>query len=375
MKLSDRDKKLLYLLAIVGIILLAFFFGYRNITEATTEYEREYSVQNAKYTDLKVKHSKLAQYQADREKYELLYNAMLAEYPAGYTQEYLIMFLANTEDKTGIWFSQASLSETTQSYTFGRYNSSNPSDTRYKLDSDIEGYTTTISLTYEATYDEFKKFITYMENYHEKYSINSISCTYRDEEQTVSGTLEITQYAVVGNREFTNVKVPAIAVGTDNIFDSATFSAGNGSYDDTDGARIIYDYDLYMILSADTSDVDSIIMGIKNDDTTMITANSNKTEDVIIRITGEEGSYRIQYKIGDTQYPSANYDMGAEFTPGNTLDLLVISNERADSKDLSGAKVTIENESDMQLNIKVVNDDAYNPRYTAYSVNGEVKTY
>ncbi len=375
MKLSDRDKKLLYLLAIAVIILLAFFFGYRNLTEATVATRRIYNEMNAEYMDLQAKYSRIEQYRADRQKYELLYEAMLAKYPAGYTQEYLIMFLANTEDKTGIWFSQASLTNTTQSYNFGMYSSSNPSSSRYKLDTDLQGYTTTISLTYEATYDEFKNFISYMEGYHEKYSINSISTTYKEEEKLVSGTLELTQYAIAGNREFSNVKVPAISIGTDNIFDSSTFSADNGSYDDTDGARIIYDYDLYMILNAETADVDSIIMGVKGDDKTMLTANSNKTEDVYIKITGEDGSYRIQYKVGTEQYPEANYDMGADFEPGNTLDLLVISNERADGKDLSGAKVTIENESDMRLNIKVVNDDQYNPRYTAYSVDGDVKTY
>ncbi len=375
MKISERDKKLLYLLAIIVIIVLAFFFGFRNITSATEALNREYQEENRRYMDLKIKHSKIEKYRTDTEKYKLLYEAMMAQYPAGYTQEYLIMFLANTEDKTGIWFSQVGLAETSESYAFGRYSSSNPSSTGYKLQSNIAGYTTVISLSYEATYDEFKTFIEYMENYTDKYSIDSISCTYREEEGIVSGSLQLTQYAIAGDREFANVRVPAITIGTDNIFDSATFSAGDGSYDDTDGARIIYDYDMYMILSASTSDVDSIIMGVKNDDKTIISANSNKTEDVLIKVTGTEGSYRVWYTVGDKKYPAENYDMGADFAPGSTLDLLVISSERNDAKDTSGAKVTIQNETDMRLNIKVVNDDSYSPRYTAYSVDGDVKTY
>ncbi|MBE5939261.1 MAG: hypothetical protein E7266_02590 [Lachnospiraceae bacterium] len=375
MKISDRDKKLLYLLGIVIIVFLSFYFGYRNIVNATDELSREYTTENAKYMDLQKKYSKLDSYTADTEKYKLLYDGILAEYPAGCTQEYIIMFLTNAERKTGLWFSQVNLQATENTYNFGKYNSSNPSDTRYKLATDMKGYETRVILTYEGTYEEFKAFIDYIEDFEETYSVDAVSCTYRNESRIVAGSITITQYAIVGEREFGNVSVPTIPVGTDNIFSSSTFSPGNGLYDETDGANIVYDYDMYMILSPETSDVDSVVMGIRYDDNTLLTTNSNKTEEVYIKVTGEAGSYRVQYKLGDKFYPAANYDLGAEYDPGNTLDLLVISSERIDAKDLSGAKVTIVNETDMKLNIKVVNEDEYSPRFTLYSKEGDISVY
>jgi len=373
--MSGRDRFLLYFLIAFLLIIGSYFLGYKNLVEATENSEREYAVLNRQYNELYGKHNNIDTYVIDAAKFERYYKSVLATYPAGNTQEYLIMFLKKVEDETGIWFSQTSLNEGTDVYTLGDYASSNPSDTSYKIGTGLTANRTIISLTYEATYDELKKFISYIENYKEVYTIDSISFSYKDEEQKISGTIQLSQYAVLGDREFTNVTIHTVPLGTKNIFSSSTFKGSYGSYEDTDGASIIYDYDLYMILSPYTSDVDSVIMGIRNDDQSILAHNSNRTEKISMTITGSEGSYRVNYAIGDLKYPSVSFELGDEFYPGNTLDMLVISGERIDATDRCTAKLTIVNESDMRFSIKIVGDDSYSPRFILESKEGDVVVY
>lgn len=375
MKISERDKKLLYFLAIFVVLAAAFFFGYQKMTEKTLEYENKYIELNRTYNDLHIKSLKLEKYIADTIANKALYDNALEKFAAGNTQEYIIMFLAGVEDKTGLWLSQTSLNEPIAIYRLGEMASTNPSPTKYTLPSDLQGYKTTMSLTYDGTYDQVKAFVEYIENYKERYSIDSISFSYKMEEKKLNGTIQLSQYALIGSREFNNVTVPTVPTGTENIFSSSTFNGGMGSLEETGGARIIYDYDMYMILSPNTSDIDSVIMGIKDSEESVISNNSNKTENVTVKVTGTKGNYRVQYQIGDITYPAANYAMGVEYDPGNTLDLLIISSKRTGAEDLSGAKVTIINETDMVLNTKVVGDDEYSPRYISYDKQGNIKSY
>ena len=57
------------------------------------------------------------------------------------------------------------------------------------------------------------------------------------------------------------------------------------------------------------------------------------------------------------------------------MDLIVFSSKRDSDADNAGAWVTINNNSDMTLNIKVINDDTSNPRFNIESANGSIKFY
>ena len=57
------------------------------------------------------------------------------------------------------------------------------------------------------------------------------------------------------------------------------------------------------------------------------------------------------------------------------MDLMVFSSKRDSDADNAGASVTINNNSDMTLNIKVINDDTSAPRFNIESANGSIKFY
>lgn len=375
MRLSDKDKRLLYFLAMFLIIVAAFFLGYQRLTDKTLNLHNDYTRLNATYSDLQIKSGKMEKYVADTAKYEEDFNETVKKYAAGNTQEYLIMFLSRAEEQTGIWFSQTSFNDASEIYVLGNYESTNPSSTGFKLNIDLKGYETIINLTYEATYDQLKSFIKYVEDYSERYSIEAVSFSYEKESKKLNGSIQLKQYALIGNRTFVNADIPSVSTGTDNIFDSSSFTGNNTAIKDSDGASIINDYDIYMLLGSSKADVDSVILGLKNDDSSVISVNSNKTEEVTITLTGKEGKYRVSYKTGNEQYPLANYDIGREFKPGTTMDMLIVSSKRNDATDLSGAKVNIVNETDKDLNCKIINDDEYSPRYILAKKQDNIKTY
>ena len=107
----------------------------------------------------------------------------------------------------------------------------------------------------------------------------------------------------------------------------------------------------------------------------VLTANSNGKLDVKVRFFGTAGSYKVQYSIGDKTYPLTDYNAGVTFEPGNTLDLLIMSSPRIDSSDTGSIDLTLTNDSDMPLNVKVCNDDTKSSRVNITGRTGDITLY
>ena len=107
----------------------------------------------------------------------------------------------------------------------------------------------------------------------------------------------------------------------------------------------------------------------------VITSNNNAVENVTMKFAGSDGKYTVSYRIGDKQYPAQNYQSGAEISPQGTLDLLIMSSQRVSDSDKSGVNLTLENESDMTLNVKVTNDDTTSPRVNISNKTGKIILY
>ena len=318
-------------------------------------------------------------YTTDTESYNSKYDEILNKYDSGNTQEYSIMLLKEIEDRTGAWISQAGLAQTEEIYTFGEVTTSNPyaEEGSKVYHSDYVGNKTTLTLTYQATYDQFKDMINYINGYKYKFTIDSISMSYTAETDSVSGSLVLTQYEITGgDRKFNNVNITNVLNGTDNIFHSGIFSGGE-NLSTENGDNIIVDYDYYFSLQADGSDMDSVVFGPKNDSTgsSTVSAAGNEMQDAYVRFFGENGEYYVQYSVGDKKYPAAAYDDGQLMLPGEELSMLVISSKRSGNDDKSGVNATIVNDTDMTLKIKIANEDGGNPRFVLKDYTGDVVVY
>ena len=132
-----------------------------------------------------------------------------------------------------------------------------------------------------------------------------------------------------------------------------------------------------MMVSAFSSDNDSVVVGLANDalGKTIASSSSNSVESVTITVSGKSGDYKVSYKVGSTTYPVENYFEGASFNAGNTIDLLIMSSQKNSAEDKAGAKINLINNTDKDLNVKIINDDADSPRVTIGTTTGSIKMY
>lgn len=376
MKISERDLKLILAVLIIGVIALAWW-GQSKIKETNLQTETEISALQTKYDDLKIKDANRKYYTDQTASNLKLYKGLMQQYGNGLDQEHIIMLLKAAELKTGVWINSASLSGISSIYTFGAVTSTNPSRYGQQVyESDEIGVKSGLTINYEGTYDQVKDFVDYMNTHASKNLINTMSMSYSVGEGMVKGSIQFDTFGIVGSqREYQELAIKDVFVGTENIFDSETFI--NNYVDGDYGQQIMTNYDLFLMLHAEGTDVDSVAVGQRDDlngEKTLV-ANSNVQEKVTIRVTGTAGKYKVSYKIGNETYPEDNYADGVEFVPGDTLDLYVVSSERLSKDDLSGVELTIINTSDLVLNYKVVNDDPENPRFKLGKVTGQVIGY
>ncbi len=377
MKLKESDKNLLVILFCGILIFCAWFFGFRNITASTETITAEADELEKELKRLRDLAAGKDKFIADTETYTKDTEQRFTKYDTGFSQDYSIKFIEEIQNNTGTWIKGASLTSTQPVFTFGQITSTNPDRPGQTVyNSDKVGYSTSISISYQGTYDQVKDMIEYINTYQYKCTINSITTSYNSDAELVSGTMGITLYAITGEeRKFEGASISNPFFGTTNIFDSPIFEAG--SSESNNGENILTDYDLYMSIQAANADMEAIEMALKDDPTgtSKIIDEDNSSKDVTIRVTGKNGDYRISYKVGNVTYPVASYNDGAALNVGNMLSMLVISSERVSIDDESAAEVSIINESDQIFYIKVVNEDSSNPRFKVKYKSGDVVIY
>ncbi len=375
-KISDDNLKLILIVLIVAIVGLAYM-GNTKIAEMNTKTEAQITTLRSKYNDLQSKNSNKNNYMKDTDRNKALYTGIMNKYANGLDQEHIIMNLKIGENITGVWVKNVTLAGVSSVYTFGNVTSSNPSRVGEKVYiSDNVGVNSVLNISYEGTYEQVKNFISYINEAEDKAKINNITLSYSESTNVVSGSMQLTQYGIVGSkREFEDLVLYNVSIGTENIFESESFISN--SPEEGYGQKIMTDYDLFLMLHSTESDVESIIVGQVGDfdGTKTLVSNNNSEEDVVIRINGENGKYTVSYKLGSQSYPEDDYAEGVEFVCGDTLDLLILSSARANDDDRVGAELQIINNSDLVLNYKVVDEDEEDPRFNLGKVTGKVIGY
>lgn len=376
--MNEREKKIIIVILAIAIIFCAFWFGYRNITAANENLDSEIASLRNEYNNLKIMEAEAEEYKANTENYNTQSQEILDTFDTGYSQQHSIMFVKTLEDIVGAWVNQIGLSESNMIYTFGQVESSNPfpgvATTEYT--SDYVGFQTTLTLSYQCSYDQFKDLIKYLNSYKYKLTIDSMSMTYNSASDVVSGSLVVSQYAVTGSdREFSEENFGALLYGTGNIFQSEVFNSGT-DMNASNGDNIISDYDFYISMNYAAKE-GNITVGAKSDvyGTNTATSTANEETEVEIRFFMDGTDYYVQYAVGDVTYPKTQYDAGAYFIPGDELDLLIMSSERDGDDDKLTANVTITNETDMTLYVKVVGEDTAEPRFVLDKTEGDIVIY
>jgi hypothetical protein len=188
--------------------------------------------------------------------------------------------------------------------------------------------------------------------------------------------MSISLYAIVGSeRPAPNIDIKDVFVGTDNIFASDTFVSDGAP--DSYKEMIASNYDMYLMINRTGSDIDTVICGQSGDITNQKVVSSNKPgiENVIIKVTGTAGDYKVSYQVGSRLYPAENYEAGETFICGESIELLIMSSPRGTSTDTTEINLSIINETDLALNAAIVNDDPELSRVTTNNIQGAVVFY
>ena len=381
MKLSERDKKLLLILVIVIIVCVPYFFIIQPLMDKVDNLGKEISDLNAqvKYREelalMEEEYGKAAEQMAAME------TELLSKFPSDLPQEASILFIHNTEQVIPISLYQvafgddvaAQVTSTAEEQAIEDVEAETGDTTQTEVIEDntqttslglgLTGIQTQTRFAYDAGYEEFKDFLKYIADYHDRMVITELEASYSGEMNLVSGNLTLSQYALKGEgRNTVQFLEPNMIQGTTNVFKQAS-----GNFDTTEVAA---SPDFFILLNQPGADVDAIIVGQSNDvtESTYLSSTKNAKQEVNIYFEGENGKYNAYYEIGKTKYD----DAGVDFDKDGNIELQIISSSRLDDSDKVEISLNIYNTSDAIVKVTTLNDDAEKPRVTIKGTEGDI---
>ena len=381
MKLSERDKKLLLILVIVIIVCVPYFFIIQPLMDKVDSLGKEISDLNAqvKYREelalMEEEYGKAAEQMAAME------TELLSKFPYDLPQEASILFIHNTEQVIPISLYQvafgddvaAQVTSTAEEQAIEDVEAETGDTTQTEVIEDntqttslglgLTGIQTQTRFAYDAGYEEFKDFLKYIADYHDRMVITELEASYSGEMNLVSGNLTLSQYALKGEeRNTVQFLEPNMIQGTTNVFKQAS-----GNFDTTEVAA---SPDFFILLNQPGADVDAIIVGQSNDvtESTYLSSTKNAKQEVNIYFEGENGKYNAYYEIGKTKYD----DAGVDFDKDGNIELQIISSSRLDDSDKVEISLNIYNTSDAIVKVTTLNDDAEKPRVTIKGTEGDI---
>ncbi|MCR5591428.1 MAG: hypothetical protein K6F73_07810 [Lachnospiraceae bacterium] len=410
--MSERDKKLLVYLGALIILAAAYFLCARpfldkidKLTSEKTELDMELSRKSEAY-------AKQDEYKAGIESANSEIDDIIDRFPEDNTDEKSIMFASHAEADIPIWFSQMQFAEETQALVNGGEVESASDVEQQQLEENVAaaegdeapgdivpdaaaqnstsaiggliGRDTELGLTFQVEYEEFKKFLAYIRDYDDRIVIKDIDVSYASYSDLVSGTVTLSQYAILGEgRTLPEVVTDVDSLGTDNVFkhsdqggsildiladmasDFLNKLMGGLSGDDLDR----YGEDYFIKANAVTDNTNGITAGKADDPEgeSYITSDTNDTQKIVFTLSGESGDYIVRYSVGDNEYED-------KITRGedDKVYLHIISTERSGDGDKVSMDIHAHNSSDIPLVINVDGDDSEKPRFKISEKDGEI---
>lgn len=413
--MSERDKKLLIYLGVIVILAAAYFLVGRPYLDKIDQLSTEKVQLEAELREKREAYENKDMYEQGIKDSDDKIQAIIAEFPEDNSDEKSIMFASHAEVEVPIWFNQMKFAEETKVLINGQETESASNVEQAQLEEDTaaaesgeasadteevesahesgRGSTgiadlisrkTDLGLSFETQYDGFKNLLAYIRDYEDRIVIKEIDVTYGEEIDIVTGTMVLTQYAILGpDRKLPDVATDVEELGTDNIF---TNSNHGGSILDL-LADMYSDFlskllgkmpeeavdelgtDYFIKVDAVTDNTNGKTIGRADDTTeaTYITSSSNKKEDVTFSISGSGGSYSVSYKVGKSEYT----DFISKASDGK-LYIRIISSSRAGDDDESSVSVHVLNESDIPVVVNIEGDDNTRPRVSVMEKTGSV---
>ena len=225
MKAEKDNKKVMLFFLIAIIIAVPYFFFIRPQLETSENLRNEISALNIRRQELENHRIKMTDYAYGLGLMHAVKDAFFAHYPSELPQEATILFIDRTEKNIPIKLEQISftrdtISEVTSSAGAVVYETTMEQISSNPLIEGLNGVSNTSSVTFEATYEDFKKFLKYVADYDNRIVIPNISISYNVDTDFLSGQFILRQHALSGEgRERVITPEPPFILGVPMIFD------------------------------------------------------------------------------------------------------------------------------------------------------------
>lgn len=360
--MSKTNIKIILILLSLLMLGGVYMYVYQPNEDDTETLESETQTLETRLAELKEKEKDRDMYLQETEAYYDKFDAIADEFPAALNQEVSIMFMKGIEDTMNQEFqiSTAGLGRANQFYTLGG---------TAEAPDGYACYQASFPLSYAGTYDKVKDVIDYVMNFQYRMNIDSISIAYDAETEILTGSISLNAYCITGgDREPETVDVD-VNNGVDNLFIGGADSPSTQtySYDTDNGAAIVDDNDIKLVLNDANNDAAAGIVVSAGGSGTNVTSSENSVQTVALHIYEEDGKNYATYAIGDEEYTT-------EITSSN-VKIYVASSERVNADDKNGVKLNISNDTNLVVFVKVTDDDTSSPRFALGSKTGTVKVY
>ena len=382
-KLSERDKKLLLILAILAVCAVPYMLLISPMFEKVETLKKDVNQLQTRKETLQQMDTAQGEYLSATETYTVEREKLLDRFPANINQEESLLFITETERSIPISLYQltfgedvaAQVTSTAEAQAIDQVEEATGDVTddeviaevtqTQALPSGLTGMSTSTQFSYEAGYQEFKNFLNFILNNDKRMVITDLTASYEADMNMVSGSFTLVQYALSGaDRMAEEVVEPEFSHGTDNVF----MQAVGGTSDE--GNVTESEPDFFLMLNQPDADMEAKIIGQSSDATeqTFLVDDSNKKQAVTVRFAGENGVYHAFYSIDDFEYS----EDGISFNKNGSIIFQILSNPRASDKDKNEVNLDIINETDVPVIVSTVYDDEENPRVVIRGKTGDI---
>ena len=382
MKLTEKDKNLLLILAVIAAFCLPLVLLVQPAMNKCEALTREISELQSRKSYLDQIVAAGSTYQEEAENIAVKKEELMNRFPSDIPQEASLLFMDNTEKKLPISLYQVGFGEdvamqmtsapTQEAIDQVEADTGDVTDDSVYADttsqtavtSGLTGISTSTDFSYTAGYEEFKEFLDYIENYNDRMVITSLTASYAMDMNQVNGNFTLIQYALKGeDRNPVSFLEPEMLQGTNNIF---TQASGVFNEETNQSAQF------FLMLNQPDADDEAFIMGQMSDvaEETYLVNDENKLQKATIEFEGTNGEYTVYYSVGKEK----TVKEGIPFTADGQIGFEILSSERADDKDKVSVQVDIVNNTDTIVYLSVQNDDEENPRVTIKGKTGDIFT-
>jgi uncharacterized protein YxeA len=373
--MSDTSKKALIVLVGLAILVVVYMYVFRPAQEDVDKINSEITTLKARLADLTAKEQQKDQLEAEIVQFNREFEEVIKDYPADLEQENTLMFLKGVEENNEFVNNSFSMPKPATFYTLGNKSATQTDALTGETKEADDKYvcqTAAYAISYDGTYEGLKSVLQYIADYRYRMNISGFDIAYNQDLDRCTGSVIMNAYAILGPGREANKVDLGLETGTYNLFiagNGANKSSASGKYDADNGASIVVNNNLVMLLNSANSDLSSgiIIASNANKEETYVTSNDNARVELEINVYAEDGKNYVEYAIGSSKYTAE--------VLSEDVCVLVKSSARVDGNDLNGVDVTIKNTTTVPVYFKVLDDDVASPRFKIIARSGSVKVY